>query len=215
VSTDTEVKLDLRNAFISMLFALVITTCASEGYKGFISPILSGTFKIEMFAILSHLILCVVVVTTSWIGWTGTFSRPDRPEIDGVFCRAHFLMFIDLLILGLYFSLIMSIDTVSNISTKPEIIILAAVFFFYFIWDISFSKEEEGIKNRLKSAKYTALFFAVLVFAFLHIDFTALNQWYFVVLADTLLLLVVVLFRAFVEPSIDQAESQMPEAVER
>jgi len=209
-----EMKIELRNAFISMLFALVITTCATEGYKGFVAPILNGVFQVEMFAILSHLILCVVVITTSWIGWTGTFSRSDRPEFDGVFCRAHFLLFIDLLILGLYFSLIMCIDTISSISVKPEIIVVTSIFFFYFIWDISFSKNEEGIKNRLLSAKYTALFFLALVFIFLHIDLAVLNQWYFVVLADALLLLVVVLFRAFVEPSIDQAESQMPEAVE-
>lgn len=198
-----DLKTDLRNTFVSMLFALVITQCATTGYEGIISPILNGSFQVGMFALLSHLTLTVVLVTTSWIGWMGTFSHEERPSFNGVFCRAHFLLILDLIILGLYLSLILSIDTIDDISAKPEILIITAIFFFYSLWDISFSKESIGIKGRLKWAKITAPFFLLLLFVISHVNIDDFNQWYYVAVIDILLLVVVMIFRAFAEKEGD------------
>lgn len=195
-----DVKTDLRNTFVSMLFALVITQCATTGYNGIVSPILNGDFQVEIFALLSHLTLTVVLVTTSWIGWMGTFSHEERPSFDGVFCRAHFLLILDLIILGLYLSLILSIDTTDDISAKPEILIITVTFFFYALWDMSFSKKSIGIKKRLEWAKITGSFFILLLFIIFHVNIDNYSEWYLVVLIDVLLLLIVMVFRAIAEP---------------
>jgi hypothetical protein len=220
VSTDTEVKLDLRNTFISMLFALAASQCAISGYDNFVSILLSNSCITDFtlfVPILTHLILCVVVLTTSWIGWSATFSRKDRPKPEGVFCRDHFILMIDVIILGLYFSLVKSLDRVSDLDASSEVYLMSIVFVFYAIWDLFFSENSVGIMNRFCNSWLTILFSIVLVSgaAFMYQSSFKVGEWYLVALIDLLLILTVLLFRYLSERDLTCNKFRKPEVIDR
>jgi hypothetical protein len=194
-------EIELRHTFISMLFALVVTQCAVMGYDRFVSVPFDEIHVSLLMPILSHLILCIVILTTSWIGWSYTFVRKDKPKMLGVFCRAHFILILDLIILGLYFSLVKSIDDVGEPDVKSEYYLLSAIFVLYAIWDLAFSNKKIGVKERIKKSWITITFAVLLLAISIHVDLNEIRDWYYVVFVDLLLTIVVLLFRALVEPS--------------
>lgn len=140
-------NIKLRHAFISMLFALVVGQIAIVAFDIFKSFTWGLVWWTTAKYQVSHLVVSIILVTTSWVGWSDTFNDPNYPKIDGYFSRGYALLLIDVIILIFYFSVVMAIEKAGiGGSAKPETFLLMNVFILYTVWDAFFSSKKWEVR---------------------------------------------------------------------
>ena len=191
-----------RVTFIAMLYALAVGELANKAYGNLLQPISHGVPISELWHVLAHLVVGLVLIITSWIGWSATVDKPELIKYEGNKAIFYCLVTADVMILFLTFSLVMSTDQHFSIDLV-EIEILLSIFIGYFIWGLLAFKwkddDNKWAKDRIKENIY-GVFPSIVVFGLLFIaawlneDRFVDEKWY-VIKIDILLVLCLWLFR--------------------
>ncbi len=140
----------LRIEFIGMAFALAIGQIGLEIGDFFYKD--GGHSLLDFPYVLSHLILCIYIISSSWIGWQTSMSQGNLEALKDPFSISFVILLIDLFLVICYFSLVKSVENLLPVKeagkeamTKraPEsvygVMWSLIIFGSYFVWDI-FSK---------------------------------------------------------------------------
>jgi hypothetical protein len=153
-------SINIRHAFIGMLFALVVVTSAQK-ISEIIFLLTEGWMSmpsIEVFqyndwfiaSALSHEALVVFLVASSWVGWSKSLgSNGGSEQYVSVHGVPFILLLLEVLLVTLYFSMSAANELSTNdhidfsltqfsekeASARPEALILFFIFIVYLIWD--------------------------------------------------------------------------------
>ena len=130
----------LRFEFVGMLFAITISEIAIQ----FGDLVTKGPSLRVALPAYFHLLLCLMVVTTSWVGWSTSKSPGAKVDVAGVFSRTYLVLVMDVLLVVAYFILVKGVEvdkTSSGLisvvpSASPEAIWITVIFVGYLAWDI-------------------------------------------------------------------------------
>ena len=127
----------LRHEFVGMMFAVAV------GEVGLQTAALLQAGPIFRFLpAYTHLTLAIVVIATSWVGWTLSVAPGARRDVRGIFEWEFVVLLLDVLLVILYFILVRSVDfgkdqAVPHIAPASEVALLMLVIFaLYLLWDI-------------------------------------------------------------------------------
>ncbi|HLQ26761.1 MAG TPA: hypothetical protein VK138_12910 [Acidiferrobacterales bacterium] len=131
---------NLRHIFVAFLFSLVAAEVARSAAVLF--QIMEKGINIDQLAPAAHLFLAVLVVTTSWVGWSRSALRPDAAPLTNVFQETFLILLIDVLLVILYFTLARTVEidsdnmAVREPSAFPEALLICVIFLIYLFWDV-------------------------------------------------------------------------------
>ena len=195
-------KIKLRFDFIGMVFALAISQVGLE---------IGDFFKynisiIRHFYVLSHLILSVYVIASSWIGWQTSKSDGNHQPINNVFDRSFLVLLVDLVLVFLYFILVKGvekpIDNKIIAESHTEIHWSMWIFLVYVIWDILtklYIKDKKTQLHKWDIVGYTkGSYQAILCLIIIYFFVRPMNLYHTcpkVVITDLALLCIFILFR--------------------
>lgn len=133
----------LRFTFVEMLFALAVSQVAMSAAD------LASLKEITWDAspAISHLILSLVVIATSWVGWRRSQSPGAKPPIASIFGIRFMELLIDVALVIVYFMLVKSVEIeqvygnpVPELkkppSAMPEAGWISVIFAAYALWDL-------------------------------------------------------------------------------
>lgn len=156
-------QMALRHTFVSMLFALAIAEVAIQS-SNLVSIVRDSSANNSplyflrdvpfdgvwlMVAPISHLILVLMVICMSWVGWSHSIERGNARDVSRIFSVEFLLLLIELLLVVSYFVLARSVELVSPLSpgqqslsaaisspsATTEAFWLFLIFIGYCIWD--------------------------------------------------------------------------------
>lgn len=132
---------DLRCLFVQMLFSLT----AAEIARQFADLVLHVPVEWNSSPAYSHLLLAGVVVVSSWVGWAASSARSSVP-FNGVFSGACLILFMDIFLVFLYFTLTQSAEVPRGApggprpdlvpSSSDEVMFVSMILAIYFAWDV-------------------------------------------------------------------------------
>lgn len=201
----------LRFPFVEMLFALAVSQvamCAADIIG------IPGLFR-EKIPGLMHLVLSLLVIATSWVGWRHSQSPGMQKQIVSVFSRPFVRLLMDVLLVIVYFVLVKSVELEQVLGNSkltmpaatPESLCLVAIFAIYVLWDLLvdvFSANSVppgpmvqrlwiGLRIAIVCA-FASLICAVLCYVVYRLSDTVVGV-YEVAALDAALLMIVLLFR--------------------
>jgi len=129
---------NLRVQFIGMLFALAVGQLAIE----------VGDFLLEdhnvfvhLYA-LTHLLLALTVISSSWIGWQKSKAKGNYLELKKIWSPAYLILLTDVALVICYFILVRGVEStdqdgvLADPSARNEVVLSAVIFFLYLVWDL-------------------------------------------------------------------------------
>src|SRR6266487_2249411 len=136
----------LREAFVEMLFALAVAQVAVNA-ASVVATQMPVTEKLPAF---SHLLLALVLIACSWVGWRQSRSPGMKERITSVFGGAFLGLLLDVMLVVLYFMVVQTAESakeapmptkpdaavLSPASAVPEARLLSIIFAFYAFWDL-------------------------------------------------------------------------------
>ncbi len=208
---------ELRLTFVGMLFALAIGKLAIDVGEYYLTrpPLLLNLH------VLSHFVLSMYILTSSWIGGQMSKSSGSAKKIKSVFDLQYVILLIDVLLVIFYFIIILGVEK------QPEFVPDASVesfwtliiFVTYLVWDIftkllsseivertDQNKDKHSIK-RLKwnikefIARASITFICILLASLVYCVMGNSTTTEEVIIADIALLSLFVLFRGFKDTS--------------
>jgi hypothetical protein len=195
-------KIKLRFDFIGMVFALAISQVGLE---------IGDFFKynisiIHHFYVLSHLILSVYVIASSWIGWQTSKSDGNHQPINNVFDRSFLVLLVDLILVFFYFILVKGVEKPTNnkiiAESHTETHWSIWIFLVYVIWDILtklYIKDKKTLVHKWElEAYFKGSYQAILCILLIYFLIRPMNTYHScikVVLTDLALLCIFILFR--------------------
>ena len=135
-----EIEDPLRYTFVEMLFALAVGQIAIHT-ADFLSVDAS---LMQVLPAAMHMVLSLLVIGSSWIGWRQSKSPGMKQQIESIFSRRAIGLLLDVLLVILYFILVRSVELqqkdgntfLTPASARPEAVWLAWVFCIYIVWDL-------------------------------------------------------------------------------
>jgi hypothetical protein len=133
---------NLRFVFIQLLFSLAIGQVAIK-----FSDLIVNNFSFSTYHyIYLHLILCVVILSTSWVGFQLSRSAGNMEKINTIFSFQFLILIIDIALVIAYFIIVRGaeignypkdgIPVIYPPNSNNEICWSIAIFGMFFIWDI-------------------------------------------------------------------------------
>lgn len=202
----------LKVAFVEMLFALVVADLAAH-----VSDLVDvgPGWGNDRWPALAHLVLGLMLVATSWVGWRQSKSPGVKEQVRNIVSWQFVGLLLDVLIVILYYLLIRSVEVeqvngkpaLGAASARPEAMWMCAVFGVYAIWDLvadifspgCLPDGSWGLKCVMAGrALGVSVFASVLSFVLAYFVFRLAADgapWHQVVAMDAALVCVVVLFR--------------------
>lgn len=195
--TPAEIKRgkDLHREFVGMLFALAIAQVAVEA-----AEIMNSELGFWSKApALSHLLLALIVIAASWVGWGR--SAYSLSPVGNVFTGDFVELLLDVWLVCIYFFLVQgaeqlvivqNVDTIEWGSAAVESLWVTVMFWTYFVWDFWTKRND---RQTLRQRGWASFVCAVLsAVAFLAL--APVRGSTSAVLADLALIALVLLFRA-------------------
>lgn len=133
-------KINLRKVFVQLLFSLAIGQVAiRSGYL-----VIAGATVNDYYYSYLHLLLCVIIITTSWVGWYNSKSPHNSDVVASVFSLQYIILLVDMFLVICYFIIVSGAEVSSSSKLtdipKPnshiEVFWSMVIFSTYFIWDI-------------------------------------------------------------------------------
>ncbi|WP_431293407.1 hypothetical protein [Pedobacter sp. P26] len=165
---------NLRQIFVQMLFALAVGQVALKcgeliNLKG--SNNILGSVQ-EYHYVYSHLLLCVVILTTSWVGWQISQSVGNTGKINSIFSLQYIILLVDIFLVLSYFVIVRGAEidfgshTIKEASIFPEATWSMIIFSTYIFWDfitkgitISYQIRKDGTYKRARKFTFGPFFF--------------------------------------------------------
>lgn len=197
---------DLRFLFVSFLFGLAAAEVAIK-----VSDLVlkSNLFPTETFwALLTHLIMAIVLISTSWVGWSTSQSSKKYIGVPGVYSKQFCILLIDVILVIFYFILVRSVgitgkdqlvEANSLLSVKVPTLLVFFIFSLYALWDIITKWGEIGFWKRSKWS-FICCSVSLTIWIFLN----EVNTFYSVELVYLSLLFLDLSFRAFKQGKEDE-----------
>jgi hypothetical protein len=187
---------ELGFIFVQMLFALAIGEIARRTVL-----LLDGTEIAKIVPGLTHLLLALIVVATSWVGWANSPTVKDR-RVGKTWSPGFFVLLIDVFLVVLYFVLACGAEKPEGGKISPsaqaETEALLWIFCVYVVWD-ALTKLNKTNRRSFRAyldrswITWACAFLAFLVWA-CHGRVTHPGG---VIVTDAVLILIVLTFRAF------------------
>jgi len=187
--------LKLRHLFISMLFALVVGELALASFIVFDEIEFTQDWLVINKDRIAHLMVCLILITTSWVGWSNTFKDTNYPKLDSLWSRGYVLLLIDIVILIIYFGIVKNLDAIKVSSARAEVLGIGYVFILYVIWDLVYSSKKAPVRIIELLPSGLMCLFCFMVY------FMALEK-YPVWFVDLLLIGILLIFRVIKESQI-------------
>jgi len=149
-------NLEVRFAFVEMLFALAIAEVA-VAFSHLVSIDRALFLKIPAIA---HLLLATLLIAASWLGWsTSRWRSTSRSDLASPFTWDFIGLLLDVLLVVIYFILVRLADVSEAVpydllppSAAPEALWIARIFGIYAVWDlVSDVIKEPAIGWRVRS----------------------------------------------------------------
>lgn len=199
----------LRREFVSMLFALVAAQVAIMAYRVWTAS--DGNVdnaQTARLAAFAHLFLALMVIVTSWIGWSKSVSADKR--VDTYLDLKFLALILDIVIVVFYFFLVSSVDILRDASgdslappsASPEIQWSLILLLLYAVWDAvtKWPQGDDSPKNWPLHALGTS-FASILTLGAAAVIYVVNWKWartpspFDVILFDVALISVFILFR--------------------
>ena len=132
---------NLRHMFVGMLFALTASQIAistAELFRG-----ISAINDIAtVWAPATHLLLALIVLTASWVGWSETAAATGPRQLEHVFQWSYFVLILDVVLVIIYYMFVLSVEYVP--SQTPQVVpsaleettLVVLIFATYCVWDV-------------------------------------------------------------------------------
>jgi hypothetical protein len=129
---------NLRLIFVQMLFALTIGQIALKTGDLYIYS--GGNIWLYHYAYL-HIILSIVILSTSWVGWQLSQSLQNSEKINSVFSLQYIILLLDIFLVIAYFMIVRCVEinddhTIGSPNVNGTIFWTMIIFSGYAIWDI-------------------------------------------------------------------------------
>lgn len=131
---------NLRFTFVQLLFSLAIGQVAIK-----FSDLIVEDYSWKEFYAYSHLILCVVILSTSWVGFQ--ISKHAENTLTTIFSTQFIILLIDILLVITYFVIVRGAEIKNypengfikllDPDTHNETFWSMLIFAFYLIWDMT------------------------------------------------------------------------------
>jgi len=137
MSTDMDVTpRGLRFVFVQMLFALTVGEIARQ-----IASLVDQIGIKEAASSYTHLLLALILVATSWVGWTRSVAPGNRLPVNLVFSLPFLILLVDVALVVFYFIIVKGVEVpgagarMVTPSSENETFWVLVVFAGYFLWD--------------------------------------------------------------------------------
>ena len=186
---------ELHREFVGMLFALAIAQVAVEAATIVNSQLSSAAKAPALF----HLLLAVLVIATSWVGWGR--SAYSLSAVRSAFTFDFVELLLDVWLVCIYFFLVhgaeriqavAGVTTIEHASAAVEALWVGVMFVTYLLWDLWTKRKE---RTKLVQRGWASLACALLA-GLAFIAFSPLRGSESVIWADLSLISLVLLFRA-------------------
>jgi hypothetical protein len=129
---------NLRLIFVQMLFALTLGQLAIKAGDLYLY---SGGKVFEFLYAYLHLLLCVIILSTSWVGWQLSQSTENSEKINSVFSLQYLILLIDIFLVIAYFMIVRCVElnddhTIAPPKASKAVFWTMIIFGVYFIWDV-------------------------------------------------------------------------------
>jgi hypothetical protein len=132
----------MRFSFVEMLFALAIGQVAVQAADLVIAT--KPVSAVSALPALTHLLLALAVISTSWVGWRHSQAPGAQEPIESIFSLRFGILLVDLLLVILYFILVKRVEIGQEVGTpvlRPptgthEAYWLSVIFLVYLFWDV-------------------------------------------------------------------------------
>ena len=149
----SEPGLNLRHSFVAMLFALTAGQIALST-TDLIEIWQTGQNDPMQLAVPSaHLILALVLLSASWVGWSVTAASKSFQQLSHLFRSPYVVLLIDVILVIVYFAIVRAVEIRQVLSPQPdgnyvlhsqldipspigEALGITIVCFIYLIWDV-------------------------------------------------------------------------------
>ncbi len=197
---------ELRFIFVQMLFVLAVGEIARRTVM-----LLDGARLVHVLPGLAHLLLALIVVATSWVGWA---NSPVNKEwsVTRTFSLKFVVLLTDVVLVILYFLLISRVERPDDkgmvlASGTQETGAVLLIFGVYAIWD-ALTKARPGQLRKYLTRTWITWTCAIVVMWIWCVDSGSAQRLH-VVLTDCLLILVVLTFRAFKDKAREEPASRL------
>lgn len=139
-------EIDVRRTFVAMIYAFVAVESAR--YTSDLVEAMNGEITPHAIACWSHLILCFVIISTSWVGWSSSDAPGASKPIKSIFQKAYLILALDVWLVVIYYIILSKIEvgyiyvqghkfsTLTHPSADGEAYWVFGMFATYLIWDV-------------------------------------------------------------------------------
>jgi hypothetical protein len=130
---------NLRFIFVQLLFSLAIGQVAIK-----VSDLIIGDYALESLYVYTHLALCVVILSTSWVGFQ--ISVSSEGVLDSVFSVPFITLLLDISLVISYFIIVRGAEIINYPKTGEENVVApdihnetfwtVIIFTIYLLWDL-------------------------------------------------------------------------------
>jgi hypothetical protein len=125
----------LRHEFVGMMFAVTIGEVGLQ-----LAPVVQAGPMSAWYPAYGHLFLAVIVIATSWVGWTLSVAPGARQDVKGIFQWEFLVLLLDVTLVILYFLLVRALPFPGEHAKEippfsRTTSLLAIIFFLYLLWD--------------------------------------------------------------------------------
>lgn len=152
-----EDRIELRLQFVELLFALA----AAEVAIRFGELALADVSVIKAPAAYSHLTLALVLIATSWVGWSVSAAAGSRLPLNNVFTLAFIVLLLDVILVVFYFIIVRGVEPAAKVDAGHETFWVMWIFAVYVVWDFVTKavavdpKEPQGFWERFRGPFWT------------------------------------------------------------
>jgi hypothetical protein len=141
VTDGADPQVRVRFEFVELLFALATAEIALQ-----FGTLASGHITIsDAPTAYSHLVLAIVLVAASWVGWSQSKAPGNVVRVTGVFSWAFVVLLIDVALVIFYFIIARGVEVstlpsgqvvIGTPSAEKETFWVMVVFLVYLFWDL-------------------------------------------------------------------------------
>lgn len=206
-------KINLRKVFVQLLFSLAIGQVALKSG----SLVVAGATMNDYYYSYLHLLLCVIIITSSWVGWHNSKSPHNSDAVESVFSLQYAILLVDMFLVVCYFIIVNGAEVDSKLENIPlpnshiEVMWTMIIFSTYLIWDIitklvefdfKYDHDSKTIKRKIRLTKifpkriaptFLCWAFSVIFYYYMNDE----NRIHFVAIIDVILIALFLTFRGF------------------
>jgi hypothetical protein len=144
---------ELRREFVGIMFALAVGEVGLQAA----ALVQAGPF-VRYLTAYSHLLLALVVIAASWVGWSRTRIAAAKKDVSELFEWAFIVLLLDTAMVVSYFIVVRTVDFSDGnrrIDSAVEVAFWhVVIFILYLIWDVvtkvaMFEAPKEHVGKRL------------------------------------------------------------------